>query len=835
MTINFPDIQVPHPQPRPTDPIKIFGESFVADDNINDLWLAQGDALRQWDKNRDLEDVAVVLNTGAGKTLVGLLIAQSLVNETQQQVVYACSSIQLVQQTAEKAAGYGLPITTYYDQNFSNNLYDTAEAPCVTTYQALFNGNSTFRNHDIASAIFDDAHTAENILRDQFSVHIPRSHMDEIYQRITTLFRPYHSAAGLGTSYDEALSKQSSRIFWVPPFEVQENLPELRRILLDANLSQSTSTMFAWQHIRDHEDLCCLIISHSEVTLTPPTVPVSTLACFRPGVRRVYLSATLSAPDAFARAFGREPELIVSQSTTAGECERMILFPSVVESVKDDIASAKEIIDEEKALILTPSFRRGSKWSDVSNLPSRREVPRAVNEFRATKSPRKLTLAARYDGIDLPGDTCRVLVIDDLPTALSPLERFQWELLHMENSFRSTLASRIVQSFGRISRGLSDHGVVIVTGRELVKWLQLPRNQALLPEFLRKQLRLGLTLSQSAGTSDELSAYADACLDRAKDWLDSYNKNMRGAVPVSGPAASDLKKTCAVALAEAKFVEELWKREFQNAVLILQDVLDEGFDLSQSTGAWLSFWLGFASEMSGADDIARTYYARAHAAQPNLPRRTPKVADNGTPLPEQVVNIQEQMWIGHPHPSAVAIPKTMLSDMVALGGTSTAPQTEEALRCLGQYLGLESSRPDKEFGTGPDVLWIGKEGYAVCMELKTDKETTSQYYKKEVSQLHDHIQWVKDSHEISGILPIFVGPVLQVHHDANPSANMRVVELKDFGNLGNTLTKALQDAAGQTIPLGLGNKLLQTMSSRGLLFPDVLKALHMYPLSKTPV
>ena len=61
-------------------------------------------------------DVAVVLNTGAGKTLVGLLIAQSLVNETRRQVVYACSSIQLVEQTATKAEGYGLPAATYFRQ-----------------------------------------------------------------------------------------------------------------------------------------------------------------------------------------------------------------------------------------------------------------------------------------------------------------------------------------------------------------------------------------------------------------------------------------------------------------------------------------------------------------------------------------------------------------------------------------------------------------------------------------------------------------------------------------------------------------------------------------------
>ena len=90
------------------DPVDIFRSSTVRDQNVNDLWLGQGDALREWHGERQLDDIGVVLNTGAGKTLVGLLIAQSLVNETHSQVVYACSSIQLIEQTSEKARGYGL-------------------------------------------------------------------------------------------------------------------------------------------------------------------------------------------------------------------------------------------------------------------------------------------------------------------------------------------------------------------------------------------------------------------------------------------------------------------------------------------------------------------------------------------------------------------------------------------------------------------------------------------------------------------------------------------------------------------------------------------------------
>ena len=784
--------------------------------------------LREWDAHRTDKDVAVVLNTGAGKTLVGLLIAQSLVNETQRQVVYACSSIQLVEQTADKARGYGLPVTTYLSGVFSpDGLYQRAEAPCVTTYQALFNGRTRFSSDDISAVIFDDAHTAEHILRDQFSVNIVRSEMEEPYRKIVALFQPYHQSVGTATTYAEVSGKESSRLFWVPPFEVRRNVEELRRILLAANLGQHTKTKFSWEHIRDHEDLCCLLISSSEVTLTPPTVPVSTLPYFRQDVRRVYLSATLSAPDAFARAFGREPDQLVSPSTTAGECERLILVPSLNTGIDDDVDSGMDIIEDKKALILVPTYQRGMNWSSVAALPSREDVPQAVRAFREAAAPEKLILAARYDGIDLPGDTCRVLVMDDLPTGLSPLERFQWERLSMQNSFRSTLASRIIQSFGRISRGMSDHGVVILTGQHLVDWIHLPRNRSLLPKFLKRQIELGEKLSGYSENPKALIAAADACLSRDQNWVKFYNDNMREDAPRADPPGADMEKLKTIALAEAKFGEALWNRDYQSSALILEKALDDAFELSQSAGAWLTLWLGFALEMTGDTEAARGHYAKAHGNQRNLPRPLPEHTSASASVPEQILNVQQQMWIGHPRPSSVQSPKTITEDLMALNGYGSGAQTEEALRCLGQYIGLESTRPDKEFGKGPDVLWLGENGYAVCMEAKSDKQSTSPYNKDYVGQLHNHVQWVKDNYEVSAVIPVFIGPLVPASDQASPSPDMRVAELGQFEQLGKKLVSALRDVAIGAIPLSLSSDLLEGMKNRGLMYPDVLSSLEM--------
>src|SRR5882724_1526984 len=255
MPFEFSKLKAAPKEQRLTDPIALFQRLRVTDTSINDLWLAQGDALREWNQNRTKPDVSISLNTGAGKTLVGLLIGQSLVNEMRSLVLYACSSIQLVEQTAKKAKGYGLPITTYTKGKFSNDLAAKGDAVCLTTYQALFNGKSIFFNREIAGVVFDDSHAAEHLLRDHFSLRIDRDRFASVYSQICSEFSDYFHSVGLASSFEDITEGNSNRLLMIPPFEVKRAHAAVSKYLRESVIPNDDNTTFAWAHLKDRTDL----------------------------------------------------------------------------------------------------------------------------------------------------------------------------------------------------------------------------------------------------------------------------------------------------------------------------------------------------------------------------------------------------------------------------------------------------------------------------------------------------------------------------------------------------------------------------------------------------
>jgi replicative superfamily II helicase len=132
---------------------------------INDLYSSQAEVLEAWHARKTEKDLVIKLHTGGGKTLVGLLIAQAILNETREPVIYLSPTVQLVQQVLAKAGEYSLPAVGYEKGKDLQDEFYAGKAVLVCTYQALFHGKSKFGVRG------DDAHVAFSTVREAGAVH----------------------------------------------------------------------------------------------------------------------------------------------------------------------------------------------------------------------------------------------------------------------------------------------------------------------------------------------------------------------------------------------------------------------------------------------------------------------------------------------------------------------------------------------------------------------------------------------------------------------------------------------------------------------------------------
>jgi replicative superfamily II helicase len=78
--VDFKKLRESKSKPKPIYPRDIFN-SLPKPPGINDLYASQAEVLDGWFGRRADRDVVIKLHTGGGKTLVALLMAQSVMNE----------------------------------------------------------------------------------------------------------------------------------------------------------------------------------------------------------------------------------------------------------------------------------------------------------------------------------------------------------------------------------------------------------------------------------------------------------------------------------------------------------------------------------------------------------------------------------------------------------------------------------------------------------------------------------------------------------------------------------------------------------------------------------
>lgn len=781
--IDFGTFRKPDQKSRPTDPREIFKRRPSGEGAANDLWQGQAEALTRW-FNGEKKDSLILLNTGAGKTIIGLLIAQSYLNEGIRNVVYACGTIDLVHQTAREAAKLGSSVTTRISGKFDNSLFEQGRAFCITTYQALLNARTVFKGGLRPGAvIFDDAHVANRVIRDAFTLHIRRDNNEILYRDLIETVRPLFAEYGQKIEFAAAIRDDSAgSVLLVPPCGFYDISDKIAATLENAISDQDPALYFPWLFIRDHLKFCACLIRNDQIEITPPFLPTQTLQPFAPDVRHVYLSATITTDADFTRVFGHTPGEKIDPDVDAGDGERLFLFGNKLGKAPNVESFVGHIVTSTKALIAVPGRARADHWAKIATCPSREDFTELLDSFRRARTG-AFVLAGRFDGIDLPGSQCRVMVIDGLPAGGNLIEHYLFDHLLMDHFMANTISIRLTQLFGRIIRGRQDFGFFLVVDQRSENWLKNERNRSLLPPLLRRQLYLSEQIEGQISGSVEIGQASDMMqkvLSRAPDWIDYYRDNINDLDVPTTRLQENAEEDAALAQAgkrEVWFMTRLWDNDTVGACEALEPTIKDVAIYDPVLAGWYAVWIGVAQYANGKTDAAIDYFDEARSRISRslpLPRRKIAETEVASPSRSFLEDGIREIATGPIGKINDKLARLKVAAKDAFSPMASHKQAEEAVRVIGSALGFDSSRPCSDHGKGPDNLWIDlRNKEMIAFELKTEKKTDSALTKEDISQGHDHVEWLKTQHpELKLMGLVFLTNATRLSEKGSPSDNM---------------------------------------------------------------
>lgn len=805
---------------KPTDPLEVF-KHLTLRGSVENVWDTQAEALRRWHKDhRSSPDCIIEMSTGGGKTLVGLLIAQSIANEETGRVLYVCGNNQLVEQTAGKADEVGLrPARRYRGAWHDETEFQRSRTFCITNYATVFNGKSIFRDEPVSSIIFDDSHLADGEIRKCFSLSIPRSHT--AYRAISDLLRQPLAGTHQAVRLDALENGEARQVVFVPTFASYQKADEIRFQLRRCGVTADQNLLFAWEHLQQHLQHCAFTFGVSGLEITPPCIPHDSVPCFTSASHRIYLTATLPSQSSFYRAFGRRDAPTISPKGKSGDAQRLFIFAEG-ESDDDQREFASSLVKERKCCIISPSKDSAQAWEPVSKIYETASGQAEIDRFIDSDLPEKLTLVARYDGIDLPGKSCNMLILDGLPRGETNLGRFLDERLKADTLRTAQAATRITQAIGRIFRSNTDHGVVIVVGSTLKNWLRLPAHQAFLPPRLQQQINLSQTIEEQVSEGEaSYSELIEAVLSGDPNWDETYNHYIDEHKSSDQPNPDE--GLASLIGDESAAFSKLWSGDGVQASSGYATVAAESETIDQFLSAWHRHWQG-CSELHQQDRSGAYFsFMKAAATRIELGRPSDQVLPLLQPKGNHGVSSQSQKMHELRNTNKSGFSKRLKKVAEDLKYEASVNRVEEAVAELGRLLGLDSRRPDSEIGKGPDVMWSSGEGLITCgFELKTDKDKDSIYTKDEIGQCYNHLQWVRlQAGEASKVA--IVGRALDVSAKADPDPALEIIPLDFFVDVLSRL-KEVHTALESAEPPVTPEVVEAWMKQFGLKWPMLLKA-----------
>jgi replicative superfamily II helicase len=757
---------------------------------------AQEAVLADWHGHRRGDrDVIIKLQTGAGKTLIGLLVLQSKINETQGRAIYLCPNHFLVNQTLTQAKQFGIScVPVDADGELPGSFLDGG-AVLVAPVQKLFNGRTKFglgpTSIDIDYVVLDDAHACIDAIKDATLITLDRD--QEAYQQIVELFAPDLEAQGVGT-FAEMRAQDSGAFLPIPYWAWTEHHAAVAQIL--AKHTDRKPIKFAWPLLRDRLAHCVCVVSGRMLTIAPYLPPLNAFGSYWEAKHRVFMSATVADDSFLIKGLGVRPDVVKTPLTFAGETwsgEKMILIPSMVDAALTDSEIVKRFgppNDGRKigVVALVPSFQQAKDWEGMGAVVATSndidvQVARLHDELRETM----LVIVNRYDGIDLPDSSCRVLILDGKPFSEGLLDQYI-EASRPGSEVVATRIARVVeQGLGRAVRGEKDYCVVLLTGADLVRAVRSKESRTFYSEQTRKQIELGIEVSTLAAEDigsggkagiDALIAVMSQCLRRDESWKQFHRERMD---EIEQPGAAP--KMLNVFAAELEAEESYQAGAADDAVRRLQKLLDT-HDFPPTERGWYLQEMGRYRQQDPLESTRLQHAAHGQNRYLLRPRDGVKIAPL-TPIAQR--RAQAIITWFRSFDSGVALSITLDGLLGDLRFGARAESFETAIDQLGQALGFATERPDREWKEGPDNLWAMRDGVYLLIECKSEVAPTRKAINKhESGQINNACAWFAREYPGASANPRLIIPTRELGKGAGFNAPVQIMRAKHLQLLGKS-------------------------------------------------
>jgi replicative superfamily II helicase len=745
--------------------------------------------LDEWHTNlRNKKDVILKMHTGQGKTLTGLLMLQSKLNEYTEPVIYLCPNKHLVEQTVAQAEQFGVKCvvsTGDLPEEFING-----HAILVTHIHKLFNGLTKFglgpQAQRVSTILIDDAHSCIESIKDAFSIKLDKDH--PAYGEILALFDNELNEQGSGSFAEIKFNNNRGALLAVPYWawydKKQEVTNTLSKYTNSNNPAHKDPIKFAWPLLKDVLAECLCAISGSELEIFPYSPPLYLFSTYTQARHRVFMSATFTNDAFLIKGLGVSEEAIRNSLTDKNKKwsgEKMILIPSLISPALNDIDMVAMFgkIRQNRSfgvVALTPSFKDSERWQIAhAEEATTNNIYSVIERLKEGDRDKVIVIANRYDGIDLPDSACRILIIDSAPSAQGLIEKYIEERREGSAIFEMTTARTIEQGLGRAVRGDKDYCVVILLGPSLIKKVKSKASQKFFSPQTRKQIEIGLVVasmvSDEAGTKspiDALIKVLNQCLTRDSGWKDYYEQEMNDLPPENDTTAI-LKVFSAEALAEKKYQEQ----NYNDAERITQQTINELIDSEFEKGWYLQEIARYIYPRSKSE--SQKFQIAAHRKNPFLfkPKEgmsVSQVTTIGQKRAERIIQYAKSFNVYQ----ELSIELNALLYRLILGIDSDV--FERSINQLAKFLGFEGQRPDKEFGAGPDNLWALQEGQYLLIECKNEvKDSRPNIYKTETGQMNNSTAWFKTAYHGASAVNLIIHPVNKLANGAAFNESVGVI------------------------------------------------------------